>query len=391
MNLPYLGYAGGILPRGPEDLQTSNIEMWPLDQIYRLRSDLISLSVMIDVDEGAIQEGIESGFRGIVESLRCAEDKQPLRLRRLKFALPQSRPDFVPRPPSPLPASITHPRGRPESQGPVRGRPTSRHVSIRSNTSSRTLSAESLWESVDLFLRPIEKLSSVQRYLAAARPTNDRCLLTEPLGPHYSITLPKTPAVVSDANKSRLIIPPPPADLAGNTESSSSLHARLISAVVPLLGAGDPGSLVPSGDDGAQTVSQLLRDVRQAERCATPLAAGYSFGGYSWLSFDEKLELELGAAGIEGHGNQIAVADCPILQDLAEAFEKEGEVLAEANKWRKLVAGIIEERRAVIEERAKHHRQWIAAMNSYITQEKAKVQQVKKKQRTLHATPSESD
>jgi len=187
MNLPYLGFAGGVLPTGPDDLQTPNIEMWPLDQIYRLRSDLISLSVFIDEDDAAIQESIQSGFQEIVESLRAVEDEQPLRLRHLTFAQSLIRHDPVPRPFSPFPP-LSHPRPSPVA----RSRSPSAHGRPRGE-GGRSLTTESLWDNVDIFMRPIEKLAAIQRYLAPGHPVAERSILNEPLGPHYSITLPKSP------------------------------------------------------------------------------------------------------------------------------------------------------------------------------------------------------
>jgi hypothetical protein len=74
----------------------------------------------------------------------------------------------------------------------------------------RALTPDFLWENVELFMKMIDKLSSIQPFLQPAQSSGDRAGLTELLGPHYSTTFPKDPAVLSDALKARLVIPPPP-------------------------------------------------------------------------------------------------------------------------------------------------------------------------------------
>jgi hypothetical protein len=375
MNLPYLAYASGILPTAPGGLQTSNIEMWPLDQIYRLRSDLISLSLAVDADDEAIQRFIDAGFESILTSLHNAEDLEPLKLDHLKVRPVGERDSAVTTFGAACPP-FGH--ARPRAEGLARTRIANRPRA----QSLRSLTPESLWENADLFLKPIEKLSAVQRFLHLSQP-HDRRVLEEAPGPHYSTTLPKDPAVVSDQFKSRLVIPPPPPDLTGTTDSASSLHARLVSAVVPLLGTEET---VPIPDDGAPPASQILRDLRRAEELATPVGEDCSFGAFARLNFEERLGLELQAAGITGAGKVVHTVDCPILQDLADALEREGAVIAEANRWRKIVSEFVEKGKAVIEERAKQQRQWTVVLNNHLAQERAKIMLEKKKARAMHGT-----
>jgi hypothetical protein len=75
MNLPYLEYVDGIFPTDPVDLETLNLEMWPLKQIYCLRSDLISLILVIGNDDGKI-----------VRWLHMSEIRKSLKHDRLKIS-----------------------------------------------------------------------------------------------------------------------------------------------------------------------------------------------------------------------------------------------------------------------------------------------------------------
>jgi hypothetical protein len=385
MDLPYLGYAGGVIQAAPDDLQTPNIEMWPLDQIYALRSDLIALSMMVDADDSAIQEAVEVGFRGILGSLHEAEDQEPLRLDQM-HAGPRVRESRPSGSSSPLFGSVSFqlPRARSESE---RRMASTAHGRPRSSSQAPQLAQDSIWENVDMFMRPIEKMSAIHRVLGKVAVPADRSVLNEPMGPHYSTTIPKSQAVQSDPTKARLMIPQPPADLSGSADSSSYLHTRLISAVVPLLGCKADGIGFSGGVDIGQDTSQILRALRRAEASATPVSETCGFTMYNWLNFDERLSMELKSAGIEGKGSVIDPADCPILQDLADSFEKQEAVQAESAKWRRVVADLLRDgKEIVLEDRLKRHRQWSAVMSHYVAQEKPKGSLEKKKK--IHTNAS---
>jgi hypothetical protein len=240
-------------------------------------------------------------------------------------------------------------------------------------------------------MKPIEKMTTVHRVLGKVSPPVDRSILNEPIGPHYSTTLPKSQAVMGDPFKSKLMIPPPPADLGGSADSSSYLHTRLISAVVPLLGCKTDGVALGAMDDVSQDTSQILRDLRRVEGTVTPVSEGYGFTAYNWLNFEERLALELKSAGIEGKGGVLDSADCPILQDLADSVERQGAVQAESAKWRQVVSDILKDgKEKILEERLRKHKQWSSVVNHYMAQEKAKGSLEKKKR--IHANGStESD
>ena len=85
LNLDYLSYAGGITSNAPDDVQNANVEMWKLDQIYRLRSEIIELSLIIDKKDEIIQEQIRKGFETIAKSLEEKESNEPLKIRSISF------------------------------------------------------------------------------------------------------------------------------------------------------------------------------------------------------------------------------------------------------------------------------------------------------------------
>lgn len=484
--LLYLGFAAGIITTPPDSLQSMNIEMWPLDKIYKLHSDIISLSIIVDELGQEIQKDLQTGFEDVLNELHQNEDEEPLRFQRLSSISPTTvnssanyissssssygylnspflassastviypSPSFsslssnssvlntllrkpkqdsisYTRPCSPSP-SIMQNRlaGSTRSEQVSRSRPQSTHLRrSQSTTLSRTsMTPETLWENVDQFLKPIDKLSIIQSYLAPTEIKNDMNeILNEPVGPHYSTTICRAPNILSDPIKSKLVIPPPPSNLSGSTVSSSYLHSRLISAIVPLLPPkkidkkneenADENENKPKSDIeneshhittdnednssftdnefqfdfdqnfnsnysnkyGAQNMS-IINDLKTAEYNASSTTECTGFTGYGWLSFEERLEMELSYVGIEGSGNVVTTVDCPITQDLGEALKEREEVAKEANKWKKVISDLLQQNKSKLEIRSKKLKKWNEAMNHYHAQERAKAQQGKKK------------
>ena len=504
----YLGFAAGVITTAPDSLQSVNIEMWPIEQIYKLRSDLISLSLIIDDLDKEIQNNLQIGFENILNELHQNEIEEPLRFQHLSsfssssgnsslnympsscssYNYPSSpflssssssilypspslsssaafsnssalrkpkqeiRFDHVSytRPCSPSPTMMQNrlaSSSRPEQL--LRSRPQSTHIRrSKSTTLSRTsMTPETLWENVDLFMKPINKFSAIQSYLVPTEFKNDsETILNEPVGPHYSTTICRSPSILSDPIKSKLIIPPPPSNLSGNAVTSSYLHSRLISAIVPLLPPTKSGNINRNsldhetgekGQDLGENISEneshncttdnedndnsisfadndlqfdfdqsfnssnysnkfgnqnisIIKDLKTAEYNSFPTTECTGFTGYGWLSFDDRLEMELAYVGIEGSGNVVTTADCPITQDLKEALKERDEMAKEANKWKKVISDIVQENKSKLEQRSKKIKRWNEAMDHFRAQEKAKAQQGKKKAKP-NSNSTESD
>ena len=398
MGLIYLGYAAGVIQTAPDSLQSVNVEMWPIDQIFKLRSELIALSIIIDEHEKAIQKDRQIGYENFVTELHENEDEEALKFQHLstnvRKPVKETRFDPLARPGSPmlsLPPSQIIPHSRSRADQLPRSRTPSAHLRRSTSTSSiKQLTQDSLWENVDLFMHPIEKLNHIQQYMIQTRPKTTADILNEPIGPHYSTTIGRDPSVMSDPIKSRLKIPPPPADLTGNTDNRSYLHSRLVSAVVPLLETTDNFSKFIV-EDQATNNTTILNDFQCSENNSTPTAESSGFTGYGYLNFEERLEMELSYVGIEGSGNVVTTYDCPIAQDLSDALKEQEEVVKEVNKWKKIMADLIQSKKSVLEERSRRHKEWTHAMNHFFAQEKSKNQQDKKKNKPSHLISTESE
>lgn len=470
--------------------------MWPIEQIYKLRSDLITLSLIVDKNNKEIQKNLQIKFENRLNELHQNEIEEPLRFQKLSSFSNSASSSYISssnfnNPSSPFLVSsstsviypspslssallrkpkqeihfdnISHTRLCSPSSSMMqnrlsssssrselsRSRPQSTHLRrSQSTTLSRTsMTPETIWDNVDLFMKPIDKLSSIQAYLVPTEIKEDTDkILNEPIGPHYSTTIGRSQAVLSDPIKSRLIIPPPPSNLSGNPVTSSYLHSRLISAIVPLLSTKKTDKKIDSqneteiekntndeknnfeceshhnttdNDDndsnlsmadtdfqldfdqsftssgninkyGNQQNMSIINDLKAAEYNSPITTECTGFTGYGWLSFDDRLEMELAYVGIEGTGNVVTTADCPITQDLKEALKERNEVAMEANRWKKVIGDIIQKKKSKIEKRSERIKVWKEAMDNFHAQERAKTQQGKKKAKQ-NSNSTESD
>ena len=360
LGVPYVCFAGGLCGAPASDLVSVNPEMWPLSHLYRLRSELIKVGVFCDSEDSAIQGLLGSGLARVVSSLSAEEACEPLSLSRGSLFSGRNRrcgrSESRVRPQSP--ASHVFSISRVKSESNLRSR-----VSCVGSRSVKPVSVkphfreDSIWENVNVLMKPIEDFVPILKYLDNPSVCTSSDCLSEPIGPHYSTTLCRRPSVLNDAHKSKLVIPSPASSVCGKDDSDSHLHSRLVSAVVPLLGVCDcvgyvSEHLCPVNED-------LLRDLDVAEHVeSTRCAECGSFGDYGCLSFAEKLRLELDYAGLESGGCQVHECDCPLLQDLREALDREKSVVEEANKLRRIALSHLESGQASIEERARRQRFW---------------------------------
>lgn len=318
----FIAFAAGVISAPSDSLQSTNIEMWPSESLYKLRSNLISMSLKNDEAEKQIQKDLQDGFDSVLNELRQNEDDEPLRFVHLPDTFSESPPNlhlnqysssissyhqspsantFLGRSTSTLylqphssflssvpsssnkirfdQASLTRPTSPSPniSQGfrtasPRIDQSRSRPASSSSNHLRRTQSTsimrsamtpETIWENVSHFIKPIDKMSTVMSYLSPSKPKyNANDILAEPLGPHYSTTICQSEKYLSDPSKSSLIIPPPMIDISSSS-SNANTHSRLISAFVPLLVDEETGEVAISTinqENDSESSGEIAKD-----------------------------------------------------------------------------------------------------------------------------------
>ena len=242
-NLYYLGYASGILFEIPKNVTDSppknmNIRMWTLPQLIRLQSDLINLAVLYDKTNESIQISQTKSFAKFFSELHEEELQQPLGYYRISTNPSESEDTFDE---NLSPVREKTPTLQEERRKESRRRHTSDRVKSLGRTEQATESQQEkmnkqdlMWDNTDIFMAPITNISKFSSVLAPSEPVKyPPTILTDPFGPHYSITIPQDVELFTDdPNKARLILPPPPSLDSRPKGVFAQMHTRLITALV---------------------------------------------------------------------------------------------------------------------------------------------------------------
>lgn len=377
LNLDYLSYAGGITSNAPDDVQNANVEMWKLDQIYRLRSEIIELSLIIDKKDEIIQEQIRKGFETIAKSLEEKESNEPLKIRSISFDkqannendqyISSQKISSYSRPISPSMGILQKNK---YDNGTIKKRTSSSRRT--SSSQNKQLTKDSLWDNVDMFLKPIDNINDLDALLNDSKPIGEQKWLQEPLGQHYSLTMKRNINYLSDPLKEKLIVPHPPGESSETSETSAYLQSRLISSVVPKIGKETLQLPEMPSFKNENNLNSFSKDLQFAENNVTPPSDSLDFSGYGKLKFDEKLMLELKYVGIEINEKTKLTEDCPILKEMMYLFDNEKESIDKTNKLKQIVHEIFEKKKYYLEERQKKHNEWILTMNHFRQNDKTK-------------------
>lgn len=378
LNFDYLSYAGGITSAAPGNVRCANVEMWNLDQIYKLRSEVLELSMVIDKRDEIIQEQIKNGFETIVESLEEMEASEPLKISSISFEkhvcseseqnIPPQRVTSISRPISP--AISSQPKNK-NDNGMIKKRTSSTRRT--STTQNKQLTKESLWENVDMFLKPVDNLNDMKDLLIDSKPIADQKWLQEPLGQHYSLTLRKWVNYSSDPLKEKLIVPQPPSVSSDSTNISTYLQSRLISSVVPKIGKETLQLPLNEPNLSIETNSNSFsKDVQFAESSVAPPSDSLDISGYSRLKYGDKLMLELKYIGIEIDEKVKRTEDFPIFKEMMYLFDQERECIDKTNAWKQKIREIFDKNMEYLEERKKKHNEWTLALSQIRQNDKTK-------------------
>ncbi|KAK8887366.1 hypothetical protein M9Y10_038406 [Tritrichomonas musculus] len=242
-NIYYLGYVGGNISDIPKKVTDSppkntNIHMWTRSQLISLHSDLINLAVYYDKIDESIQQIQEKSLGKFLSELHEEELQQPLGYFRISTNPSESEDTFDD---NMSPVREKTPTLQEERRKESRRRHTSDRVKSLGRTEQATESQQEkmnkqdlIWDNTDIFMKSIPNISKFSSILAPSEPVKyPPTILTDPFGPHYSITIPQdTELFADDPNKARLILPPPPSLDARPKGVFAQMHTRLISSFV---------------------------------------------------------------------------------------------------------------------------------------------------------------
>jgi hypothetical protein len=354
--------------------------MWKTESLYKLRSELIRLSVFVDGLDSAVDRSHQAILQSLVDDMQAKERSENLFYSRIGASVEAAEPDVV--------FSVRHPHSPTLPRQPDRRPRTSdrRAVSLGRPVANTPPPGwqDTIWTNTELFLSPVYDVSQFKSLLAPSKVASfDRQILDEPFGPHYSQTLPR---------RSELILPPSVFEEPRSQSSAAHLHNRLVCAFVevPL---GDPGVPRPYDDDvmpdlqnGEELLAQLTAGASATVRTiiarGTPAPEGLGISRYGQLAFDQRLLIELEALGITAEKWTLSDSNCPVMRSMAFQIKHQGVVADRANQMKRMIADMIREKRRMFEERVQVKARWDDALARYLSS-RAPEPKVAKKKRVL--------
>ena len=405
-NLPFLGLCSGFADDTSGEVlpPSSNMLMWPTEMICKLRSEIFRLSAELDAVLKDMENAHKESLQDVVKKMVEMEGEEPLLLRPISGEVEAGLfwDESASRSRSPTPVSEVKPAERRPRMSSERRMSLARPKNDEEDLRTKASLQDSLWNNMDLFLKPVPNLGQFNSVLAPPRgKAFDKSVLSEPFGTHYSVTLPRqVEGFSSDPMKSRLVLPPSVFEESRTDVNTAHLHSRVVCALVriPLgssgdtcAGAEDSGVGVVDLRKGNEVLEQLRRSstrhqtLRNIMDNGTPTPEGMGTTTYGQLSFGEKLRMELDALQISGSALSLADSNCPVMKCMAYHIQQQSKVTEKANLKRKMIAELLKEKRSAFEERVRIKNNWDAALKRFLAQQEvveAKTKPAKSKTKT---------
>ncbi|OHS94263.1 hypothetical protein TRFO_39530 [Tritrichomonas foetus] len=393
-----LGYASGVLdeiPEGATDSPPKNrcTAMWTTAQLIRLQSELIKVSLVIDSFAESIHQSQEKSLEKIFNELQEEENRQPLGYFRMSTN-PSESEEFYDE--QMTPEREQTPAQQEERRKESRRRHTSDRVKSLGRTEQATESQQEkmtkqdlIWDNTDLFMKPITSINKFSSVLAPSKKIEyPPTILTDPFGPHYSISLLQDPDLfLDDPNKSQLIMPPPPSLDARPKGVFAQMHTRMMATILDITpqehSEYNRHKNVEAYDlkRGQELIDKLINyqnkndsaQLKLSEKAA-PLPTGLGVAHYGMLGFDERLKLELQSLSIIGNDLPMGFSDCPVSKCIEYQVLRQDELVANTNKIKERMMALLQSRREAFDEEIAYKRDWDAALQRFLDNQAQKQQ-----------------
>ncbi|KAH0790943.1 hypothetical protein GPJ56_005078 [Histomonas meleagridis] len=391
-SFPYLGFASGDITETPNGFdgelpQNANLLMWSTDMLYKLRSELIALSIETDSIQMEVQQKASKSLEEVFSQLKEEETSQSLQFFSLGRTTEPEKYDeefgYIPsRSSSPHPVE----KIEPEQKIKIKDRSSTGQRSRQTESQQSILSKQdNIWVNTDLFMKPIESFSKINHILNQSRKVE---IQSQEIGPHYSTTILRNHDI-SEALKSRLILPKSTND--ESRKNSVRLHRRLVSALIPIRPTEqtiNKSKSVINLLDGDSYISEELekqslmhQKVKSMNTNGTPTVSGLGISHYGNLSFKERLELELESLELVNPMSNITDNNCPVMRSLIEKVNSQDQVIGMANQMKQRVKQTIAVNKSKFDDRINYGKQWDKALRDYLEkQEQLKNMKKKKNQ-----------
>ena len=374
LKLPYLATAAAIQPVVTEIKELpemANCEMWNLEQLYNLRSEIVQLKAFLDNEQQKCSDIYTNFTRVLASSLVEKQmEREPKRIRLNKVDTKPTK-EQENKNSDKLPPGV-----KSTDRKQLSSKNHSKHKDKEFDPNEpKEITPDTIWETTERFFKPIKNPNYFDRYLTPSKPMYDLAKIQEPLGPHYSLTFPKTPQYLSDPLKAKLKMPSPPFASTEAGETNIHLHRRLISALINIDDIEDTVSdsdfIEPrsEGEDPLKKRKFTAANIKKTEYYCVPKASRIGYSNYGQLSFETRLKMELQYVGIASEGKAVHDVNYPVVHYLNEAVAQQRSACETANYWRRRMERYIVEGQKTFQDIVRKNKNWNSALSLYLQQE----------------------
>ena len=388
----YLGIASGDLPINKIIDKTlpkyDNIHIWTLKQLYCLRSEILSLKSLLDEESNKTHNTFNSTIKLVMRKMEEKEMERPIRR---VYLTSDSKSQLFESENIQTEEFSSNMKSVNKSLLSKKSHSQYRNQKIKDLNEPKNITADSIWETTDLFYKPIKSVSIFDRWLIPSKVLIEPFKLNEPLGQHYSEVFNKNQNFLLDPLKSRLKMPQPPFGSQGLKDCNAHIHRRLLSTLLPIYEDNYINNELfnePKSDYGLDDIQKIqsatlsYNSLKVVESNGLPVASKFGNSRYGKLNFETRLRIELDFLGIIGENKPSIDMNYPIMMDLKDSYYNYKNVIEITNNWRNKIEKFIYNNQKTFLERVKLQNNWDNALQLYLKQENAAKQNLKKSKST---------
>lgn len=367
-NLPLLAQMSGIGKIG-ESSETAKdlpaaLEMLSLPILYGLRSELIQLKACMDQSQLDTQKIYTRTLYKLRDKFKSTKEQREQN--RHRFEKEQLFEEEV-----------------------VEEENTEEKQSDTENSdldAPRQVNADTIWETTELFFKPVKDLNYFDRYLQKTKPLYENQKMKEVTGDHYSENFSRFGPIAS-----QILIPSPPFIYDEDGTETSQLQYRLYSSIINLNSKQNEIQNNPFGLESdiefeewcnphhktAKIRQEFNAGIKSVEKHVIPKSERMGLTPYGSLDYETKLKLELKSLDINP-SNKAPDTTNPVSRYLIEQFNSQKTVYFEANRHRKIMEDYVQDGQKIFDYVSKRAKNWNSALEIYLKQEEARAKEEKK-------------
>lgn len=368
--LPYLNYFQSDSQQENVPIN-SNIEMWSTKMLKELKSELILLCAQTDKLEEAINAKVKNIENDAFESIKNEELNQSLGFNQLCFHPDQFNSYQAERMhyDNIYKSIITE-----NTEKKKKNKNICKKIDIKERTKEEKQqyiqqNQDNIWLNTDKFLKPIEDFTKINKILLPSKKiTID--LNHIPNGQHFSMKLLNN---IRGDIKSKLIIPK---SFNFQNTSSTALHKRLISALLPINETKNDLSL--SFKENEPSFANNI-EIDSFYKYGTPTSYGQGMSHYQNLCIGERIELELESLQMKNTKQDAIMMDSPIIKQLSILSNSQERILSNVNHMKSMIVNSLNKNMPIFRERVRLKEKWTMSLESYLKHKEQKQSKAKSK------------